>query len=113
MGKSQSIMKLIVEVWLKNRGYNEKLVRHQILKARKDRRTELLHSQREEVHKNKLVLNFTYYPIFSKHENILLKIHLLLTPYREHRRVFENVPIIGFKKGNSLKDRMWGQSTST
>ena len=113
MGKSQSIMKLIVEVWLKNRGYNEKLVRHQILKARKDRRTELLHSQSEEVHKNKLVLNFTYYSIFSKHENILLKIHLLLTPYREHRRVFENVPIIGFKKGNSLKDRMWGQSTST
>ena len=40
------------EVWLKNRGYNEKLVRQQILKAQKYRRTELLHSQREEVHIN-------------------------------------------------------------
>ena len=38
-----------LEVWLKNRGYNEKSVRQQILKARKYRRTELLYSQREEV----------------------------------------------------------------
>ena len=68
-----------LEVWLKNRGYNEKLVRQQILKARKYTRTELLNSQRE-VHKNKLVFNITYYPIFSKLKNILSKIHLLLTP---------------------------------
>ena len=93
-----------LEVWLKNRGYNEKLVRKQSLKARKYRRTELLQSQREEVHKNKLVFNITYYPIFSKLKNILFKIHLLLTPDREHRKVFENVPIIGFKKGKSLKE---------
>ena len=93
-----------LEVWLKYCGYNEKLVRQQILKARKYRRTELLHSQREEVHKNKLVFNITYYPIFSKLKNILFKIHLLLTPDREHRKVFENVPIIGFKKGKSLKE---------
>ena len=50
-------------IWLKNRGYNEKLVRQQIMKARKYRRTELLHGQREEVQKNKLVFNITYYPI--------------------------------------------------
>ena len=35
----------------KKHGYNEKLVRQQILKARKSRRAELLHSQRGEVHK--------------------------------------------------------------
>ena len=63
-----------------------------------------MHSQREEYHKNKLVFNITYYPIFSKLKNILFKIHLLLTPDREHRKVFENVPIIGFKKGKSLKE---------
>ena len=55
-----------LEVWLKNRGYNEKLVRQQILKAWKYRRTELLHSQREEVHKHELVFDVTYYPVFSK-----------------------------------------------
>ena len=64
-------------MWLKNRGYNEKLVRQQILKARKYRRTELLHSQREEVYINKLVFNSTYYPIFSKLKNILFNIHLI------------------------------------
>ena len=79
-------------------------MRQQILKARKYRRTKFLHSQREEVHKNKLVFNITYYPIFSKLKNIIFKIHLPLTPDREHRKVFENVPVIGFKKGKSLKD---------
>ena len=63
-----------------------------------------MHSQREEVHKNNLVFNITYYPIFLKLKNILSKIQLLSTPDREHRKVFENVSIIGFKKGKSLKD---------
>ena len=58
-------------IWLKSRGCNEKLVRQQILKARKYKRTELLHSQRDEVHKNKLVFNTNYYPISSKLKNIL------------------------------------------
>ena len=84
--------------------YNEKLLRQQILKARKYRRAELLHSQREEGHINKLVFNITYFPFFSKLKNILFKIHLLLTPDREHKKVFENVPIIVFKRRNSLKD---------
>ena len=88
----------------KNCGYNKKLVKQQILKARKYRRAQLLHSQREEVHKNKMVFDITYYPIFSKLQNILSKIHLFLIPGREHRKVFENVPTIGFKKGKSLKD---------
>ena len=46
----------------------------------------------------------TYYPIFSKLKNILSKIHLLLTLDRKHSKVFENIPIIGFKKGKSLKN---------
>ena len=65
-------------------------MRQQILKTQKYKRTELLRSQRE-VNKNKLVFNITYYPIFSKLKNILFKIHLLPTPDREHRKVFENV----------------------
>ena len=39
-----------------------------------------------------------------KLKNILSKIHLLLTPDRKHSKVFEDVPIIGFKKGKSLKE---------
>ena len=96
-----------LEVWLKNRGCIEKFVRQQILKARKYKTRELLQSQREEVHKHKLVFNISYYPIFSKLKNILSKIHLLLTPDREHSKVFENVLRTGFKKGKSLKDILW------
>ena len=79
-------------------------MRQQILKDKKYKRTELLQSQREEVHKHNLAFNITYYPIFLKLKNILSKIHLLLTPDMEHSKVFENVPIVGFKKGKSLKD---------
>ena len=50
------------------------------------------------------MFNITYYLTFSKLKNILSKIHLLLTPDRERSKVFENVPIIGFKKGKNLKD---------
>ena len=50
------------------------------------------------------MFKITYYPIFSKIKNILSKFHRLLTLDREHSKVFENVPIIGFKKGKSLKD---------
>ena len=79
-------------------------MRQQILKDNKYKKTELLHSQREEVYKYKFIFNITYYLTFSKLKNILSKIHLLLTPDREHSKIFENVPIIGFKKGKSLKD---------
>ena len=62
-----------------------------------------MHSQREEVHKNELVFNRNYYPILSKLKNTLPKILLLLTTDRQNSKVFENIPIISFKKGNSLK----------
>ena len=42
--------------------------------------------------------------MFSKLKNVLSEIHLLLTPDREHGKVFENVPIIGFRRAKSLKD---------
>ena len=88
-----------LEVWLKHHGYNEKLVRQQILKARKYGRTKLLHIQREEAHKNELVFDIRYYPIFSKLKYILLRIHLLLTADREHSKIVRNISIIVFKKG--------------
>ena len=42
--------------------------------------------------------------IFTKLRNILSRIHLLLTRDTEHSKIFKNIPIIGFKKGKSLKD---------
>ena len=35
---------------------------------------------------------------------MLSNIHVLLTPNEEHRKTFCNIPVVGFKKGRSLKD---------
>ena len=45
-----------------------------------------------------------YHSVFSKLKNVLSEIHLLLTQDREHGKVFEKVPIIGFRRAKSLKD---------
>ena len=32
------------------------------------------------------------------------ELHILLTPNKEYKKVFPNVPVIGFQNGKSLKD---------
>ena len=77
-----------LEVWLKERVYSDKLVKGEILKARKFSRSEVLNKQKRVGNKNRFVFNITYHPVFSKLKNILSEIHLLLTPDREHGKVF-------------------------
>ena len=55
-----------LEYWLKERGYNEKVVRQQILKARKFTREDLLNQDSKTKGRNKLVFNFAYHPAYSK-----------------------------------------------
>ena len=43
----------------------------------------------------KLTFNITYYPAFQN-RNISQKLHLLLAPYKEHKKVFPNVTVVGF-----------------
>ena len=77
-------------------------MREEVLRARKFKRTDLLEEKVKEVNDPKLVLNITYHPAFSKIKDILSRIHLLLTPNEEYKRVFSNIPVIGFKRGKSL-----------
>ena len=87
-----------MEIWLKERGYSDKLVRGQILKARKFSRSEVLNKQKRMGNNSRIVFNITYHPVFSKLKNKLSEIHLLLTPDREHEKVFAHVPITGFRR---------------
>ena len=48
----------------------------------------------------------TYYPVFKDVGKILKALHLLLTLDQAHKRVFSEVPIIGFKNAKSLKDHL-------
>ena len=93
-----------LEVWLKERGYSDKLVRGQILNARKFLRSEVLNKRKRVGNNSRFVFNITYHPVLLKLKNVLSEIHLLLTPDREHRKVFENIPIVGFRRARSLKD---------
>ena len=95
-----------LEVWLKDRGYSDKLVRKQILQARKVTRTEALNNNNNRKSIDKPVLNITYYPVFAKLKDVLKSIHILLTPDKEHQKVFKEIPLIGFRRGKSLKDML-------
>ena len=55
-----------LESLLKDIGYNEKVVRKQILKTRKFTRKDLLNQYSKTKRRNKFVFNFTYDPAYSK-----------------------------------------------
>ena len=59
------------------RGYNEKMIRKQILRAREHSRKDLLEREKAEIFEPKLTLNITYYPVFQNIRNILQELHLL------------------------------------
>ena len=76
------------------------------MKGRKFIRKDLLNqdSKTKRGGGNKLVFNFTCHPAYSKLKNILSNINLLLTPNAQLRKVFPEVPIVGFMRRKSLKD---------
>ena len=67
-------------------------------------REDFLNQDSETNGRNKLVFNFTYISAYSRLENILSNINLLLAQDPQHCKVFSEVPIVGFKRGKSLKD---------
>ena len=95
-----------LEHWLHERGYSERVVRQEILRARKIPRNELLEKERNHPEENKLTFNITYYPAFQNIKTILEELQILLAPDKEHQKVFPNVPIVGFRNGKCLKDHL-------
>ena len=67
-------------------------------------RKDLLESERAKPSEPRLTFNITYYLVFQKIRNILKELHLLLAPYKEHKKVFPDVPVVGFPNGKSLTD---------
>ena len=101
-----------LEGWLMERGYNGKMIRKQTLRAREHSRKDLLEKEKTETSEPKLIFNITYYPVFQNIRNTLQELHLSLAPDKEHKKIFPDVPVVGFRNGKSLKDRN-GQSNST
>ena len=93
-----------LEKWLMESGYSERMVRTQILKARDESRDSLLEGGNTRTSESKLTFNITYYPAFQNVWSILEELQILLAPDKEHKKVFPEVPIVGFRNDKSLKD---------
>ena len=81
--------------------YSERVVRQEILKARKIPRNELLEKKRNHPEENKLTFSITHYPAFQNTKTILEELLILLATNKEYHKVFPNVLI-----GNSYSYRV-------
>ena len=88
--------------WLLERSYKEKEVWKQVLRGRTFCRDDPLNRERTFQEKTQVTFNLTYDPVFKDVRKILNVLHLLLTPDQAHKKVFSEVPIIGFKNAKSL-----------
>ena len=64
-------------------------------------------SLRERKVTNNLAKTNIQHYLLSSFQNvraIMEELHILLTSNKEHKKVFPNVPVIGFRNGKSLKD---------
>ena len=61
---------------------------------------------KSESDQNKLTFNINYYPVFQNVRIILLELHILLKTDQEHKKVFQDIPLLGFPNGKSLKDQL-------
>ena len=88
------------------RGSNENIIRKQILNAWEYSRNYLLEKEKQQIPEKKLIFNTTYYPAFQNVRRIMEELHVLLPPNKEHRKVFSDMPVVGFHNGKSLEDYM-------
>ena len=86
------------------RGYSEKMVRTQILKARGDSRDNLLERGNTRTSESKVTFNTLTIQRFRMSRSILDELQILLAPDKEYKKVFPEVQIVGFRNGKSLKD---------
>ena len=76
------------------RGNSSKLVRKEILWARKISRNELLDKEKSQGNDSKLTFNVTYYPVFRHLKNQLKELHVILACDEAHKKVFPEAPIM-------------------
>ena len=93
-----------LEKYILERGYSEKMVRKEILRARAIPRNALLEKVNNQEKQNKITFNIKYHPVFRDVRKILEELHFILASDDGHKKVFPDVPIIGFKiKKKQLK----------
>ena len=79
------------------------MVRDQIAAARRFSRDELLNKTKGSK-PYRVSHNIVYHPVLRDSRKTLDNVHLLLTTDKNHRDVFQEIPLIGFRNAKSLKD---------
>ena len=79
-------------------------MRKEILSAWEHSRNGRLEKEKYQVYEKKLTFNITYHPAFQNFRFMIYELHILLTLNKEHKKIFPNVPVVGFGNGKSLKD---------
>ena len=92
-----------LDKYLLEKGYSEKMVRKEILQTRAIPRDALLEKVNNQEKQNKITFNITYHPVFRDVRNILEELHVIFTSDDGHKKVFPDVPMIGFKINKILK----------
>ena len=65
---------------------------------------QILNKQKSVGNNYRFVFNITNHPVLAKLKSLLSEINLLLTRDREHGKVFERIPVVGFRRAKSVKD---------
>ena len=82
-------------------------MRKEILPSTKIPRNELLDKEKSQGNDSKLTFSVTYYPVFRHLKNQLKELlHVILACDEAHKKVFPEVPIIGFKNNKNLKSHL-------
>ena len=67
----------------------------------------MLDRVKEARNNDRLAVALTYHPSIKNFQSVLNEAHILLTPNKEHRKVFgDKPPMIGWRKPKSLKDHL-------
>ena len=82
------------------------MVRKPVLRDREHSGESLLEKVKSISDQKRLTFNITYYPVFQNVRNILQELRNLLTPDKEHKKVFQDILVVGFHNGKSLKDHL-------
>ena len=80
------------------------MIKKQVLRAQEHSGKDLLEREKTETSEEKLTFNITLRPAIQDIRNILQELHFLLVTDKKHKKVFPNVPVVGFRNGKSLKD---------
>ena len=95
-----------LEKFLMERGYSSMLVEKEILWARKIPRNELLDKEKSQWYASKLTFYVTYYPVFRHLKAQLKELLVILACDEDHKKVFREVPVTGFKNSKNLNSHL-------